>query len=25
LHADIVLEAGPPYVAPRPFANWGNN
>jgi hypothetical protein len=25
LHADIVLEAGPPYVTPAPFTNWQNN
>jgi hypothetical protein len=22
-HADIVIEAGPPYVRPRPFTGWG--
>jgi hypothetical protein len=22
LHADIVLEAGPPYFTPKPFTNW---
>ena len=25
LHADIVLEAGPPYVAPAPFTDWNGN
>ncbi len=25
LHADIVLEAGPPYVVPKPFTNWQGN
>jgi hypothetical protein len=23
LHADIVIEAGPPYFVPKPFTNWG--
>jgi hypothetical protein len=25
LHADIVLEAGPPYSIPKPFTNWQGN
>ncbi len=25
LHADIVLEAGPPYVKPTPFTDWQGN
>jgi hypothetical protein len=25
LHADIVLEAGPPYSVPKPFTNWQGN
>jgi len=25
LHADIVLEVGPPYVKPAPFTNWQGN
>ena len=25
LHADIVLEAGPPYVVPTPFTDWNGN
>ena len=23
-HADIVIEAGPPYARPAPFTDWGN-
>jgi hypothetical protein len=25
LHADIVLEAGPPYSVPAPFTDWQGN